>query len=190
MAAQGYTPPGGNVAFPTPAGIPQPPARQGSGGGGRGVLLATAGLIGVASIVAIVFAVRGHGSGSAVMFDAGDIPVSPAQTTLTADPSVASATAPPADTGGAIPGLNAGGGGGGGTPHPAPHPTKPGEPPTKPGSEPPNTPPNTPPAPPNPPKPKYDGPECQTAHRLKALGHAKEAQSFALACIAKGGDPN
>ncbi|HEX3771317.1 MAG TPA: serine/threonine-protein kinase, partial [Polyangiaceae bacterium] len=52
---QGYTPVGGNVAFPTPAGIPQapgipmPPPREGKGGGGnRGPLLIVAGLIGLA----------------------------------------------------------------------------------------------------------------------------------------------
>ena len=37
---------------------------------------------------------------------------------------------------------------------------------------------------------RYEGAECQTAHRLRMLGHAKEAQSYALACMAKGGDPN
>jgi serine/threonine-protein kinase len=181
--AQGYTPVGGNVAFPTPAAIPQPPPRGASGGGGRTVLLASAGLIAVASVVAIVFAMRGSRGGSAVVFDGGDLPAAPPPTTLTADPSVASANAPPADTGGAIPGLNAGGGGGGGgnphpQPHPEPHPVSP-----QPSSGPTPTPTTSP-------AKKYDGPECQTARRLRGLGHAKEAQSFALACIAKGGDPN
>jgi serine/threonine-protein kinase len=179
--AQGYTPVGGNVAFPTPAAIPQPPPRGSSGGGGRAVLLASAGLIAVASVVAIVFAVRGPHGGSAVVFDGGDLPAAPAPTTLTADPSVASANTPPADTGGSIPGLNAGGGGGGGNVHPQPHPEPHPEPHPSSGPNP------TPPAPPT---KKYDGPECQTARRLKGLGHAKEAQSFVLACLAKGGDPN
>jgi serine/threonine-protein kinase len=176
-AAPGYTPVGGNVAFPTPAAIPQPPPREARGGGGRTLLLASAGLIAVASVVAIVFAMRGSHGGSAVVFDGGDLPVAPPTTTLTSDPSVASASAPPADTGGSIPGLNAGGGGGGGNVHPQPHP----------GSQPS---PGPSPTPSQPPPKKYDGSECQTARRLKALGHPKEAQSFALACIAKGGDPN
>jgi serine/threonine-protein kinase len=175
QAAQGYTPVGGNVAFPTPAAIPQPPPRESRGGGGRTLLLASAGLIAVASVVAIAFAVRGSHGGSAVVFDGGDLPAAPPPTTLTADPSVASANAPPADTGGSIPGLNAGGGG---NPHPQPHP----------GSQPSPSPSPTPP--PGPTPKKYDGSECQTARRLKALGHPREAQSYALACIAKGGDPN
>jgi serine/threonine-protein kinase len=183
--AQGYTPVGGNVAFPTPAGIPQPPPRDGSrgGGGGRTVLLASAGLIGIASVVAIVFAMRGAGHGSgAVLFDAGDLPsVSPA-TTLTAEPSsVASAAAPPLDSAG-IPGLNAGGGGG--APRPQPHPQPSHEPSSSP-TAPSAAPTTTAPAP-----KKYDGPECQTARRFKAIGRLKEAQSYVLACIAKGGDPN
>ena len=54
----------GNVTFPTPAGIPQPPPPMDAGGSGRKTLLAAAGLIGVASIVAIVFAIRGSGGAS------------------------------------------------------------------------------------------------------------------------------
>jgi serine/threonine-protein kinase len=174
--AQGYTPVGGNVAYPTPAAIPQAPSRDGSrGGGGRTVLLASAGLIGVASVVAIVFAVRGTGRGSAVLFDAGDLPSASPSTTLTADPSVASSNAPPLETPG-IPGLNAGGGG---SPHPQSHP--------QPSSG--SVPLPTAPSPSTPPK-KYDGPECQLARRFKAIGRLKEAQSYVLACIAKGGDPN
>jgi serine/threonine-protein kinase len=179
---QAYTPVGGNVAFPTPAGIPQAPSRDGSrgGGGGRTMLLAMAGLIGVASVVAIVFAMRGTGQGGAVLFDAGDLPSAPPQTTLTADPSVASATAAPLETTG-IPGLNAGGGGSPRPPQPHAQPSNaPHEPPTASAA---------PSQAPTPPK-KYDGPECQTARRFKALGRVKEAQSYVLACIAKGGDPN
>jgi len=181
---QGYTPVGGNVAFPTPAGIPQAPSHDGSrrGSGGRTVLLASAGLIGVASVVAIVFAMRGTGQGGAVLFDAGDLPSAPPPTTLTAEPSVVPASAPPMETAG-IPGLNAAGAGGGGSPRPPqPHPqasAAPSQLPTAPAPSPSTTPPR-----------KYDGPECQTARRLKAMGRAKEAQSFVLACIAKGGEPN
>jgi hypothetical protein len=64
-----YTPPGGNVAYPTPAAIPGAPPRTSGGGGGRTVLLVVAGLIGVASVVAIVFALRGSGSSGPVKFD-------------------------------------------------------------------------------------------------------------------------
>jgi hypothetical protein len=146
------------------------------------VLLASAGLIGVASVVAIVFAMRGSGQGGAVLFDAGNLPSAAPQTTLTADPSVATASAAAVETAG-IPGLNVGGGGG--SPHPAqPHPQPSGGP-----HELPTAPTTTPSTAPTPPK-KYDGPECQTARRLKALGRVKEAQSSVLACIAKGGDPN
>jgi serine/threonine-protein kinase len=184
-APQAYTPVGGNVAFPTPAGIPQAPSRDGSrGGGGRTVLLASAGLIGVASVVAIVFAMRGTGQGGAVLFDAGNLPSAPPPTTLTADPSVPTASAAALETATAgIPGLNVGGGGG--SPHPAqPHPQQSSSPPQQPTAPAP-----TPSTAPTPPK-KYDGPECQTARRFKALGRVKEAQSYVLACIAKGGDPN
>jgi eukaryotic-like serine/threonine-protein kinase len=180
--AQGYTPVGGNVAFPTPAGIPQPPPRDGArgGGGGRTVLLASAGLIGVASVVAIVFAMRGTGHGGAVMFDGGDLPSAPPATTLTAEPSVASASAPPLESAG-IPGLNAGGGG---SPRPQPHPQPSHEPSSSPAA------PSAPPTPTTTAPKKYDGPECQTARRFKAMGRLKEAQSYILACLAKGGDPN
>jgi len=54
-----YTPAQGNVAYPTPAGIPQAPTQQTGGGGGRTALLISAGVVGVASVVAIVFALRG-----------------------------------------------------------------------------------------------------------------------------------
>jgi eukaryotic-like serine/threonine-protein kinase len=182
-APQAYTPVGGNVAFPTPAGIPQAPSRDGSrGGGGRTLLLASAGLIGVASVVAIVFAMRGSGQAGAVLFDAGNLPSAAPPTTLTADPSFATASAAPLETAG-IPGLSVGGGGG--SPHPAqPHPQQSGAPPQLPTAPAP-----TPSTAPTPPK-KYDGPECQTARHFKALGRVKEAQSYVLACIAKGGDPN
>jgi serine/threonine-protein kinase len=183
FGAQGYTPVGGNVAFPTPAAIPQAPSRDGSrGSGGRAVLLASAGVIGVASVVAIVFAMRGTGHGGAVLFDGGDLPSAPPATTLTADPSAASASAAPVETGG-IPGLNAPTGGGG-SPHPQPHPQPSNGPAPLPSGP-------SPSATPTPTTPKkYDGPECQTARRFKAIGRAKEAQSYVLACIAKGGDPN
>src|SRR5439155_23816994 len=55
------TPAQGNVAFPTPgAGIPQPPPRTQPGSGGKtGMLLAIAGVVGLLSIGAILFAMKG-----------------------------------------------------------------------------------------------------------------------------------
>jgi hypothetical protein len=113
------------------------------------------------------------------MFDGGDLPSAAPATTLTSDPA-ASASAAPLESAG-IPGLNAGGGG---SPHPQPHPQPShdaGASPTAPSA-------SVAPAPTTP--KKYDGPECQTARRFKAIGRLKEAQSYVLACIAKGGDPN
>ncbi len=193
--AQGYTPVGGNVAFPTPAGIPQPPPRDAGGGGNRKMLLVAAGLIGVVSVVAIVFAVKGTSSGGSkdVTFDNANTQPAP-ETSLVATSTGSAATAPPAETGaggGDIPPLN----GGGNNPHPPPHGNPnpgPGPGPTPPHTGPAPQPPTPtpPPTPPTPPPAKYDGPECTKARTLKALGHPKEAQNWALACIAKGGNPN
>jgi serine/threonine-protein kinase len=184
-----YTPAGGNVSYPTPAGIPQPPERGQGGGGGRTWLLVTAGLIGVASVVAIVFAMKGSsgGGGKSVVFDSG--PSDPATTLVPGTPT----DTPPVDTGsggGDLPALS----GGGKTPPPGPGPG-PHNNPQPPGPQPPGpTPPGpTPPGPTPPgpkPGPKYDGPECQKARQLKAIGHAKEAEQWAILCIAKGGNPN
>jgi hypothetical protein len=187
--AHGYTPVGGNVAFPTPAGIPQPPPRD-AGGGNRKPLLVAAGLIGLASIGAIVFALKGSSSGKVVTFDPGVTPPAP-ETSLVASSTASAPATAPADTGspgGDIPPLN-----GGTTPRPTPphgNPSPgPGPGPTPPHPGPGPTPP-APTTPPTPPPAKYDGPECQKARTLKALGHPKEAQTWALACIAKGGNPN
>ncbi len=190
-AAQGYTPVGGNVAFPTPAGIPQPPPRDAGGGGNRKTLLIAAGLIGVVSVVAIAFAVKGTSGGGTkdVTFDNSNSQPAP-ETSIVATAAASAATAPPAETGtpgGDIPPLN------GGNPHPAPHGNPgPGPGPTPPHNGPAPTPPPTPPPSPSPTPPpsKYDGPECQKARTLKALGHPKEAQGWALQCIAKGGSVN
>ena len=102
---QAYTPAAGNVAYPTPAGIPHGPNQPRSGGGGgRTALLIIAGLIGVASVVAIVFAVRGtSGSGAPVQFQgSGNAPTTPAATTppptATTPPVVETATVPPLNT--------------------------------------------------------------------------------------------
>jgi tRNA A-37 threonylcarbamoyl transferase component Bud32 len=191
-APQGYTPVGGNVAFPTPAGIPQPPPRDAGGGGNRRTLLVVAGLIGVASVAAIGFAVKGSSGGGVkdVTFDNTNSQPAP-ETSLVATSTASGAPAPPAETGpagGDIPPLN-----GGGPPHPQPH----GNPNPGPGPVPPHTgpapaptPAPQPTTPPTPQPTKYDGPECVRARTLKALGHPREAQTWALACIAKGGSPN
>ena len=187
---QGYTPAAGNVSFPTPAGIPEPPPRE-SGGGGRKPLLIAAAFIAVASIGAIVFAMKGGSQGSSkeVVFD--NTAAQPAPETSLAPAGAAMDTPAPIQTRSqTVPALN-----GAPVPHPAPHPapTHSQEPAQLPTASPPL------PQPPQPPEPaqtaqglggKYDGPECQRARRQRALGHSREAQSWALACIAKGGNPN
>ncbi len=182
---QGYTPVGGNVAFPTPAAIPQPPPRVVAGGGGRKMLLVAAGLIGVVSVVAIAFAVKGSSGGGSkeVVFDNGS-PPAPATSLTAATPATAEPASAEPGSGGDIPPLN-----GGATPHPQPH-GNPGPTPTHQGPSPGPPPgPTQPPLPPTPPPARYDGPECQKARTLKALGHPKEAQTWSLVCIAKGGTP-
>ena len=157
-----YTPAAGNVAYPTPAGIPHPPVRGQGGGGGRTVLLIVAGLIGVASVVAIVFAVRGtSGSGAPVQFQgSGNAPTAVPTTTIApTTPQVETATPPTAT----VPGLN------------TVAPTHPTVPPTHPTQ--------------TAPVPKYNGPECQQARRLRQMGQPREAERWILACMAKGGTP-
>jgi tRNA A-37 threonylcarbamoyl transferase component Bud32 len=201
---QGYTPAAGNLAYPTPAAIPQAPPRQ-SGGSGRGVLLAVAGVIGLASIVAIALAVKGSSGGGTkeVVFD-NSAPPAPS-TTLSASPvgSTAGNEPAPADSSASqVPALNNGTGNAHPAPQPAPRPG-PGPAPThnEPSPAPHPTQPVTPtpqpqPAPqpqpqplPTPPAATYDGPECRKARTLRALGHPREAQAWALSCTAKGGTP-
>jgi serine/threonine-protein kinase len=172
-----YTPPQGNVAFPTPAGIPQPPMREQGGGGGRAALLVVAGVIAVASVVAIVFATKGHSGGSTVEFK-DNAPAPDPTTVLTTTPPSTDTTSP-ASTGPtagppSVPPLN------GTVPtHPTaqPHPTTTA------------TPTHTAPQPTSQPtsQPKYDGVECQKARAFKAAGRPEEAKSWGLACLAKGG---
>jgi hypothetical protein len=161
-----YTPAGGNVAYPTPAAaIPGAPPRAGGGGGGRAVLLVVAGLIGVASVVAIVFALHGSSGGSPVKFDT---PANPPPTATAATTTATAEPVSPPTVATVVPPLSAG----------PTHPPVPGNPqPGHPGQ----------PLPPGP--ARYNGPECVRAREYRALGHAKEAQQWALACIAKGGQP-
>jgi eukaryotic-like serine/threonine-protein kinase len=158
--AQGYTPVGGNVSFPTPAAIPQPPPRD-TGGGGRKGLLVAAGVIGLVSVAAIVLAVRGssHGAGKDVVFDNG--PSAAPDTSLTPAATSGGDTPAPVDSGSSaeVPPLNSGG-----KSHPQPH-AGPGPGPAPgPGPSPnPNPGPGPGPSPrptPSPPPGKYDGPEC------------------------------
>jgi hypothetical protein len=165
------------------------------------MLLGVAGVIALASVVAIVFAVKGTSGGNKdVVFDNGSN-VAPAPETSIAPAGTGSAatSAAPADSsGGDVPPLN-----GGATPHPAPH-ANPGPSPV-PGPSP--APPHTTPTPTTPPQPtlttpppvptpaptpapgRYDGPECQKARTLKAIGHPKEALVWAQRCLAAGGAP-
>jgi serine/threonine-protein kinase len=191
-AGRAYGPTEANMAMPTPATIPQPPPRDDGRRKGRTALLIAAGVIGVASVGAIIFAMRGTSSeGKPVVFDPGTTaaPAAPPQ------PQAQASSLAPSDTtaasvasgGSDVPPLSAGG-------RSLP-PAKPVPPHAATSASPPPSPPasHSPtggnPSPPGPPAAKYDGPECQTARRLKALGHPKEAESWATACAAKGGTP-
>jgi serine/threonine-protein kinase len=193
----GYTPIGGNVAFPTPPAIPQSPAYAGPKSSGRGLILGLAGVIALASIGAIVFAVRSRGGSRAEPLNLGSVAVA-------ASTSLAPVPPPPADTGSAgAPGASAddvpplqGGGvppGGGGRPRPNPGPAPSPNPAPNPGPPPgpnPGPAPNPKPGPGPAPKPAaYNGPECDRARKLRALGRP-EADAWALKCIALGGNPN
>jgi serine/threonine-protein kinase len=102
------TPAAGNVAFPTPnAGIPQAPPREaqrGGGGGNKGMLLGIAGVVGVLSVGAIVFALKGSGSSNGsslntLMADAG-APAAPVDLTQQGAASATASAGPaPSDTG-------------------------------------------------------------------------------------------
>jgi serine/threonine-protein kinase len=165
-APAAFTPAAGNMAMPTP-GVPQPPSRDDGGNKNRGLILGALGVVGIASVILIVFAVKGSGGGPAK-----PLPSS----TITSDPvTVLSGSAPPVDSeppiaSGDLPPLNGsssgahGGSGGGSGGHSG----------SGSGGKP----------------PPYDGPDCQTARRLKAAGQAKQAQSYVLSCIAHGGNPN
>jgi hypothetical protein len=209
---------------PTPAfaqAPPPPPSRTSSG---RGPLLAIAGVLAVASVGAIWFAMRGSHGGQAVVFDS--TPSAAPATSLAAVTTGDVAPAAPSGSGsGDIPPLS-GAAAGAKTPHagdhaapshsgtagsahpehgegPAPAPTgAPTVPPfatalptsipttlptTLPTSLPTAQPTSTAAA--SAASAKYDGIECQRARAFRALNRPREAQSWALACIAKGGAP-
>jgi len=213
--AAGYTPVGGNVAFPTAAGFPPPePLEVGARApGGRGKLLAAAGIIGVVSAAAIAFALRGPGRTSKdVVLDNGGAAPAPA-TTLSAG-STGDLAAPSETPAGDVPPLSGAG------IHPAlssPHDAH-----ARPaGSQPQpqeqaakvidagqhdrddglqqildeersraNSHAHGSPVPSAAPTATYDGPECARARMLRGIGHRREAQTWALTCLAKGGNPD
>jgi serine/threonine-protein kinase len=113
--APAYTPAAGNMAMPTPAGIPQPPVRGGGGGekSNKGLILGIAGVVGVASVIAIVFAMKGSSSAPAAPLPSGAFTNSDPMTVLSS-PAPTDST-PPATSGsggGDVPPLNGGSSGG------------------------------------------------------------------------------
>jgi tRNA A-37 threonylcarbamoyl transferase component Bud32 len=198
-SAHGYTPVGGNVAFPTPAGISHTDVAEGvpSPAAGRGKLLAAAGVIGVASAIAIAFALKGPGSaGKPVVFDNGaGVGPAPATSLSAAADLTTSSESPPAD----VPPLKAAGSHAAtmheAAAHEQPHAGPSASPSVsakEPGSMPPAPGPthSAPPAQTSTPPGQYDGPECARARMLRGIGRRREAQQWALTCLAKGGNPD
>jgi eukaryotic-like serine/threonine-protein kinase len=198
-SAHGYTPVGGNVAFPTPAGIsPDDSPQWGpTAGSGRGKLLIAAGVIGVASAVAIAFALKGPGNGGKpVVFDnnAGGGPAPATSLSAAADLTAPSAL-PAAD----VPPLKAAGSHAStmheAAAHEQPH-AGPSASPSPGAKEPasmtsaPAPTHSAPPAQTSTPPGEYDGPECARARMLRSIGRRREAQQWALTCLAKGGNPD
>jgi len=182
------TPAAGNMSFPSPGGIPQPPPRDTGGNKNRGLILGVAAGIGLLSIGAIVFALKGSGGTPAAPLPSASFNSDPV-TVLTGSTQPIETSVPSADTSG-IPSLNGGSGGppsssgghsssGGSTGSSGGHSSSGGSSSSGGGGGGPCA-----------GKPVYDGPECQNARKLKALGQAKQAQPFVLACIAKCGNPN
>jgi tRNA A-37 threonylcarbamoyl transferase component Bud32 len=182
------TPAAGNMAFPAPGGIPQPPPRDTGGGRNKGLILGAAAAIGLLSIGAIVFALKGSGGTPAAPLPTASFNSDPV-TVLSGSSQPIDTSVPSVDTSG-IPSLN---GGSGGPPSSSGGHSSSGGGPSSSGGKsssgsgggsggggggscag----------------KPVYDGPECQNARKLKALGRTKEAQPWVLACIAKCGNPN
>ncbi len=175
-AVAAYTPAAGNMSMPPQGGagmgvsrgIPQPPARDDGKGGNKGVLLAVAGVIGVASIVAIVFAVKGGSSGTAKPLPSGAFTNSDPVTVLTGANPTDTSTPPVPSGGGDLPPLNAGSSGGHGASSGGVHPgsSSGGASGSSSGAKP-------------------EPPECAKARAEKAAG--KPFQGDKLACEAKGG---
>jgi hypothetical protein len=205
------------MAFPTPAagGYPEAPAPARSSSN-RSLLLGLAGIIGIASVAAIGFAMRGRNANHAVVFD--NTAPSAAPATSLAPAAVGDDSAPPAASGSAssdIPPLSGTPGSKArpatatthapGTASSAPRPEHSAEPAAQPSAvQPPplatgfptalpttfpTVLPTAAPTTTSAPVAKYDGIECQKARLFKSLNRPKEAQSWGLACIAKGGSP-
>ena len=190
------TPAQGNVAFPTPnAGVPQAPPnapKQSGGGGGKGLLLGIAAVIGVLSIGAIGLALHGKsssGGGAALSFDAGT--VAPAVDLLAGMDAGSPAVTPnPSDS--ALGTLQPSGGGG------SPHALHPGpkeppgkeppgkEPPGKepPGKEPPGKEPTPPPKVTPPAKPPL---ACAQASLMRKAGNVPAYERLLKVCEGQGG---
>jgi eukaryotic-like serine/threonine-protein kinase len=162
--APAYTPAAGNMAMPTPAGIPAPPVRGADGGGGgksnKGLILVIAGVVGVASVIAIVFAVKGPSSVPAAPLPSSAFSSDP-MTVLSGTTPVDSSVPTPSSSGD-LPPLNGGGSGG----HGGSSGGHGGSGSSSGGG-------------------KVDPPECAKARAEKAAG--KPYQSDNLACISKGG---
>jgi len=219
-----YTPPAGNMAFPTAPSLAE--AKPIQSHGRRGLLLAVAAVVATFSTVAIAFAVRSgalHEASRTPTVSAEPGPAAAPVTSLApADLSVGEAIGSVRNPGSDIPPLTASGEK---LNHSGVRTTSPGSGSNaSPGSSPPGSgahatsgaeatqalasaaalsptlealPPGE--APPLAPAPssaqarssssgaKYDGPECQKARVLRAFGRNREARSWALACLAKGG---
>lgn len=217
VAAAGLPPPtatAGNMAFPTPAPAadvaPARPRRR------RGLLLALAGVIGTGSALAIAFALKGEPRRDGVR-NPNQSPepaytAVPATSIAPADLSATEVLGPTQNPGSDIPPLTAGdekpihspqsgqrSSSGSSASSPTVH-TPGADGPQGPGSVgagassltslPPR---ESPPPAPNASSAqlgaptKYDGPECQKARILRAFGRNREARSWTLACLAKGG---
>jgi hypothetical protein len=184
------TPAQGNVSFPTgPGAVPPGPAnaRAAQGGGGnKGMLLGIAAVVGVLSIGAVVFALKGSQSAPAVPLVMPTASASAADVTvLDAGSGLGAVTPPPPDS--AVAGLDNGpvtppgqshpqqhhdaGAGKGGTnpvgpPHVTPGPSPSPAPPTPAGSEP---------------------IECVKARLMRQAGNIALFQQLEKQCVAKGG---
>jgi serine/threonine-protein kinase len=177
------TPAGGNVAFPTPnAGIPQPPPREHGGGGNKGLLLGAAAVIGVLSIGAIVFALKGSSNKGDGLSLPGSATAAPTQVDLTPSATPSSSAATPPGGGSVIPLAPPGP-----TPSPTPHPVHHGDAGAK-------------PAPTGSPSSSGGGAssgggtpsggepiECVKARAMRAAGNIAAYQVLAKECEAKGG---
>ncbi len=189
---QAGTPALGNVAFPTPgAGVPQPPPNarahaQAGGGGNKGMLLGIAAVVGLLSVGAVVFALKGHSStpsGGELNLSALDAGSSSALVDLTLDagaaPAVAIADASDPGLAQLLPN--------GTTPYTPPHPGTHHD--AGAGKLPGPTPaPSHGPAPAPGPAPAGGDPiECVKARVMRAAGNIPLFQALEKQCVAKGG---